>query len=69
MSNIKVFDGTSDIMDWDYQIRTKLTAKGLRSQLDNANRLADGAPAQAEWLRQADKALGTIGAYLHKDVA
>ena len=69
MGSIKIFDGTGSISDWEYQVRTKLMAKGYRSQLTDANKPENNGPELNEWNKQADKAIGIIGQYLHKDVA
>ena len=38
MSTLRVFDGTGDVLDWEYQMKSKLTAKEYRPQLADINR-------------------------------
>ena len=48
MSTLRVFDGTGDVFDWKYQMKSKLAAKEYRPQLADMNR-PTGNNNPAEW--------------------
>lgn len=68
MSSIGEFKGGGDVVAWVAKIRAKLTSKGYRSHLLDANRPAAD-PARANWDAQADKALGVIQMHLDPNIA
>ncbi len=67
-ANIPIFDGSGDVVTWASRIKSKLIAKGYKSQLSDGNRPV-GADVRAVWDAQADKALGTILTYMNPDVS
>ena len=63
MSALEIFDGSQDVNEWAAVLTAKLTSKGYKTYLQDANRPAQGAE-QTAWVAQADKAMGVAQTYL-----
>ena len=69
MGSMPIFDGSTDVNAWAYQMKAKLISKGYRSQLLDANLPGAAGADRDAWVLMQDKALGSIMTYLHPDIS